>query len=182
MPYIKYIVYAPLSVFCLVWFFSAIKKSEKHEMTMSLGALTVITLCFDTFWDLIPLNVWTLNDIPPLKIIGLSILSISGVTAALTVATMIILGKPKKGWEETTQLIEWGTFSLIRHPLYFAAFLAALGIFLVDINLISIVALIICTPLFFLSAYFEDQWNLDKFGEAYRRYQVKTKMFFPFIY
>jgi protein-S-isoprenylcysteine O-methyltransferase Ste14 len=115
-------------------------------------------------------------------VLGFTILGISVVLALTVFFTMIRLGKPKRGWEETTQLIEKGAFALVRHPLYSSGFIASTGVFLTKISIFSTFITCVSGILFFLSAFYEDKWDEDKFGEPYRRYQENTKLFIPFLY
>jgi protein-S-isoprenylcysteine O-methyltransferase Ste14 len=105
-------------------------------------------------------------------------------SAYLIVSSFIHLkrrGKPVKGWEETTVLIDSGVYRIMRHPMYFGTALWAVGMALVQQSLMAIVLgvmVIICT---FTASRGEDKKMIQKFGNEYREYMKKTPMwFFPF--
>jgi protein-S-isoprenylcysteine O-methyltransferase Ste14 len=179
---VKYIIFAAVEIGVLVWVIEAIRSRVRHEITMSIGYFLFMALCFENFASLLPFQYWKLGSILSLRIIGFVLLGIGIVIALTAFFTMKILGKPKKGWEDTTQLIETGIFSLTRHPIYFAAFLGSTGVFLIKISIFSIILVCVSDVLFFLAAFYEDKWNEEKFGKAYKEYQKKTKLFIPFIY
>jgi protein-S-isoprenylcysteine O-methyltransferase Ste14 len=85
------------------------------------------------------------------------------------------------GVEKTTELVEVGAYRYIRHPIYSSFLPGALGVFLKDASwaggvLTGIV--IICTV---LAAKTEETENILYFGDAYRNYMKRTKMFIPFL-
>lgn len=180
---VKYIIFAAVEICIIIfWMAGAIRSKVRHEITMSIGYFLFIALCFENFGSLLPFQYWEVGSILALKIIGFALLGISVVIALTAFLTMKILGRPKKGWEDTTQLIESGIFSLVRHPIYFAAFLASTGVFFIKISILSIILVCVSDILFFLAAFYEDKLDEEKFGEAYKEYKNKTKLFIPFIY
>ncbi|MBL7136768.1 MAG: isoprenylcysteine carboxylmethyltransferase family protein [Candidatus Marinimicrobia bacterium] len=158
------------------------KKQEKHEMAISIAMFCLLTLWFELVFGVFEFKYWILPEIKTLKIIGSIVSSLGAVVFIVTVITMKLLGKPGKGWEQTTVLIKTGLFSIIRHPLYFAVFLAILGFFMMQISTLSIALFIVGSICSFLAAKFEDKWDLEKFGEPYSEYISKSKLFFPFFY
>lgn len=178
----KYLIFAAIEIAILFWIIGAIKNKIRHDIAMAVGYFLFISLCFENFGNLFSFQYWELCNITTLKIIGFILLGISIIIALTTFFTMKSLGKPEKGWENTTQLIEKGIFSLVRHPIYFAAFLASTGVFLIKVSLFSVIIVCISDTCFFLAAFYEDKWNKEKFGEDYEKYKKKTKLFIPFIY
>lgn len=179
---VTYIIFIGIELGVLAWIIGALKTKVRHEITMSIGYFLFIILCFENFAGLLHLQFWQSQDIFILKIIGFVLLGISIVIAATAMLTMKILGKPEKGWESTTQLIEKGIFALIRHPIYFAAFLASAGVFLIKVSLFSIIIACVTNISFVLSTIYEDKWDEEKFGEDYRKYKERTKLFVPFVW
>jgi protein-S-isoprenylcysteine O-methyltransferase Ste14 len=91
-------------------------------------------------------------------------------------------GKPKDQLEDTTKLITSGLFKYIRHPLYLSLILLGFGIMAKHagpaqwiLALVNFVALI-------LTARVEEKEMIMKFGDDYKKYMEKTKMFIPFIF
>lgn len=179
---VKYIIFAAVEIGILFWVIGALRNKMRHEIAMSVGYFLFISLCFENFGNLLPFQYWELSDIITLKIIGFLLLGISIIIALTAFLTIKFLGKSKKGWESTTQLIEKGIFSLVRHPIYFAAFLASTGAFLIKVSVFSIIIACISDICFFLAAFYEDKWDEEKFGEDYKKYKKRTKLFIPFIY
>ena len=179
---IKYVIFAAIEIAILIWVIGAIRSKILHEIAMSIGYFLFIIICFENFGNLFSFNYWNLGYIIALKIIGFLLFGMSIIIALTAFITMKTLGKPKKGWEDTTQLIEKGIFSLIRHPIYFAAFLASTGILLIKFSIFSIIIACISNICFFLAAVHEDKWDEEKFGNNYKEYIKKTKLFIPFIY
>lgn len=182
MLLLKYILFFVIELGIIIfWLIPVIKIKEKHEIMMATGALLFIFLYFESFGKLLGINYWAYES-TLFGYIGIVVLLLAALIFIISSTTMRMLGKPKKGWEHTTQLIEKGIFSIIRHPIYFSSLLALLGVFMMKISIISIIILPIGTVCFFLSAKYEDQWNREKFGEIYDAYRQRTRMFIPFIY
>jgi protein-S-isoprenylcysteine O-methyltransferase Ste14 len=98
------------------------------------------------------------------------------LSIALFIASVVLLwkrGKPKKGWEETTELSTGGLHGLVRHPMQLGVVLAALGIVLMKP---AAPVVILCVPPAVLgvrAACAEDAYNTSKFGGRYLEY-MKT--------
>ncbi|MFH1941549.1 MAG: isoprenylcysteine carboxylmethyltransferase family protein [bacterium] len=182
MNLIQYLVYVVCTAYIVWWLVGAIHRKEKHEITMAAGAWLFITLCFESFGEVFGLDYWTLESPSFLKMIAAVFLVSSGAIFFISSQTMRRKGKPEKGWEQTTELIDTGIFGVVRHPIYFSAFVGLLGVFLMRVSLLSVILAPIGGVLFLLSARYEDQYNEKKFGPMYRAYRERTKFFIPFIY
>jgi len=85
------------------------------------------------------------------------------------------------GIEKTTQLVATGAYRYVRHPMYSSFQLAAVGVFLKDISWTGAfltASVIVCAV---LTAKIEEKENILYYGDAYRDYTKKTKMFIPFL-
>jgi len=182
MVFVKYGAYSVCTLYIVWWLKGAIRRRETHEVTMALGAWLFITLCFESFGRISSLSYWTVEPTTATNVLGFVFLGVSGLIFLITSHTMRRKGKPKKGWEQTTELIEIGIFSVVRHPIYFASLLAILGVLLLKISLFSIVVTPAAGVLFFLSAWYEDRYDERKFGPKYRQYRKRTHLFIPFVY
>jgi protein-S-isoprenylcysteine O-methyltransferase Ste14 len=101
------------------------------------------------------------------------------ITIALALITFVTLrskGKPKKGVEDTTVLIEGTIFGVICHPLYLGFTLWGIGQILAIQSIISVVLVIIAVFCSWMAAKKEDEFNLKKFGDSYREYMQKITM------
>jgi len=85
------------------------------------------------------------------------------------------------GFEKTTVLIESGIFKHVRHPMYSSLLFLAWGILLrnIDVTLLIVVLIATCSCIF--AALMEEEKNIAYFGERYRHYMLKTKMFIPYV-
>ena len=90
-------------------------------------------------------------------------------------------GLPDGDFENTTQLITIGAYSYIRHPLYCSLLLGGFGAFLKAFSIAGFVLLIILAGSVFVTGKIEEAENLKKFGEEYRKYMKRTKMFIPYL-
>lgn len=79
-------------------------------------------------------------------------------------------------------LVTTGPYSLVRHPLYTSYILAWVAGVLAS-NLYLIVPTIGMFVLYFRAAKHEEETLLkSQFGEEYRSYVARTKMFIPFVF
>ena len=90
-------------------------------------------------------------------------------------------GKPGQNFENTTRLVTTGLYKYVRHPMYASLLFLGWGMFLKDINPISIVVIIIITIALFLTCKVEEKEMLKRFGEEYKNYMNKTKRWIPYI-
>ncbi len=111
-----------------------------------------------------------------LQVIGIVLICITIALALITFITLKIKGKPKKGVENTTVLIEGTIFSMARHPLYLGFALWGVGQILAIQSIISLVLGVIAVFCSWMAAKKEDEFNLKKFGDSYRKYMQKVPM------
>ena len=84
--------------------------------------------------------------------------------------------------EKTTKLVTAGIYRYIRHPLYSSLFFLGWGVFFKQISFLSVCLVIAATVFLTLTAKIEEAENLSYFGDAYKSYMKKTKMFIPFLF
>ena len=100
------------------------------------------------------------------------------------------VGKPQKSserkelfqFEKTTELIDTGLFRYIRHPLYGSLILLTWGIFLKNVTLPLLILTLLATVLFYLTALYDEKECIQFFGEKYRIYMKRSRMFIPFVW
>jgi protein-S-isoprenylcysteine O-methyltransferase Ste14 len=85
------------------------------------------------------------------------------------------------GFEKTTELVDSGIFGYIRHPLYSSLLFLTWGILLKHVTLFLLVVALLATAFLFATALMEEKENIAFFGEKYKAYMKRTKMFVPFI-
>ena len=77
------------------------------------------------------------------------------------------------------QVIDWGVFSFVRHPMYLGVLLIMIGLFFWSFSLISIC---IWGGFFFFydrMASYEEEDLIRRFGEYYIEYQRRVGKWFP---
>ena len=85
-------------------------------------------------------------------------------------------------FEKTTKLVESGVFRYIRHPLYGSLLFLSIGIFLKHPALIPTIVTLFSLVMYYLTARMDEKECIAYFGEAYRAYMKRTKMFIPFVF
>jgi protein-S-isoprenylcysteine O-methyltransferase Ste14 len=99
-------------------------------------------------------------------------------------------GKPSKARddpslisiERTTELVTTGAYRYIRHPIYSSFLFGAWGVFLKHLSLVSALLALLTTLFAVMSAKREESENASYFGDEYRDYMKRTKMFIPFLF
>lgn len=84
--------------------------------------------------------------------------------------------------EKTTQLVTTGVFKYVRHPLYSSLLLLAWGVFFKRPTWVAGAVALGATAFLVATARAEEVENIRFFGEAYRIYMQRTKMFIPFVF
>ena len=92
------------------------------------------------------------------------------------------VGRPRKGIEDTTQLVRVGAYRTIRHPLYSSLLLLAWGTFFKGPSLLGGALAAAATGFLVATARTEEAENLQKFGAEYAAYMEETRMFLPFLF
>ena len=85
-------------------------------------------------------------------------------------------------FERTSQLVTGGIYSLIRHPLYCSLLLLTWGICCKQLNLLTVVLALLASGLLYLAAKRDEAECIEFFGQAYRDYMQRTKMFVPYVF
>ena len=83
--------------------------------------------------------------------------------------------------EKTTVLVTAGTYKFIRHPLYCSFIFLTWSTFLVVPSWLGGSLAMLATLCLIVAAKVEERENIDFFGDAYRDYMKRTKMFIPFV-
>jgi protein-S-isoprenylcysteine O-methyltransferase Ste14 len=89
--------------------------------------------------------------------------------------------EPLLGFEKTTVLVTDGIYGYIRHPLYSSLLFLNWGIFFKDPSLLGLALAVTASLFLILTARAEEKEDIGYFGEAYREYMTRSKMFVPFI-
>ena len=136
------------------------------------------------------LNFWFVDPFSAAQIFSWILL----VIALYLVITGVILlkkrGKPNLGrdekllfhFEKTSELIDTGIYSYIRHPLYASLLCLTWGIFLKQTTAPLLFVALLSTFFLLLTALFDEKECLIFFGDKYKVYMSHTKRFIPFLF
>ena len=86
------------------------------------------------------------------------------------------------GIEKTTRLVTSGIYRYIRHPLYSSLLLLAWGVFFKSLSWVGGGLAAGATIFLIVTAKVEETEDLRYFGDPYRIYKQRTKMFIPFLF
>jgi protein-S-isoprenylcysteine O-methyltransferase Ste14 len=83
---------------------------------------------------------------------------------------------------EEDQLVQWGPYAIVRHPIYAGLLLALSGTTLTLGTMASYLGLAAGVAAFMMRASLEETALGKHFDEAYRDYQQRTKKIIPFVW
>ena len=157
--------------FILQWITRSIPKRRIFEIYAGCSIAVCLTLqVFGLFGSYQKANSQVLQSF------GYILILIAIVLALITFITFGSKGKPIKGLEETTVLIEGTIFGVIRHPLYLGFALWGIGQILITQNITSMILGIVAIFCSWMASRKEDEFNVNKFGDSYREYMKKVPM------
>ena len=111
------------------------------------------------------------------------VLLFSSFTLALHALFLYFTTARPNGYFENAQtMVTRGVYKHIRHPMYASLLLLTWGIFCKDLTLQTTLVTEVATLLLFTTAKVEESENIHRFGEEYRLYMKRTKMFIPVIF
>jgi len=84
-------------------------------------------------------------------------------------------------FERTSELISSGIYHYIRHPLYASLLFLAWGAYLKEISWISTVFVVLASASLLVTAIMDERECIQYFGDQYKDYMRRTKMFIPFV-
>lgn len=88
---------------------------------------------------------------------------------------------PMLGFEKTTMLVTSGIYRYIRHPMYSSLIFLSWGFFFKQPSVAGSALAIAASIFMIATARSEERENINYFGEAYREYMKRSRMFVPFI-
>jgi len=132
---------------------------------------------------------WHVDTNSTHQIIAGLLFSISLALVIYSVALLQLSGNPDAKrddiplleFEKTTALVTTGLYRYIRHPMYSSLFFLCWGFFFKQPSLAGGILAVIATSFLVATARVEEIENIRYFGEEYKAYMKRTKMFVPFI-
>lgn len=158
------------------WIIQAVLRRIISEIYMHFGLgifFTVLTLelmvgnagawlRFDTWW---------------LEIIGFLLFIPSGILVFGSMRELKRKGKSETGdFTATTTLIDTGVYSIIREPMTLGMAIWSIALIILFQSLVSLVLGAVSFLCFWMSARTEDEYNIRKFGEAYKEYSRRVPL------
>lgn len=107
---------------------------------------------------------------------GWGILWVSAIFGWLPIITLKRWGGVAKGksYIHTTQVVDRGIYSIVRHPQYLAGILMGLALALIAQHWIVSVFGVAAVVVYYASTFDEEKRVLEKFGEDYSRYAQRV--------
>jgi protein-S-isoprenylcysteine O-methyltransferase Ste14 len=146
---------------------------------------------WETILILFLMNVedWFVDPLSFRQIISLTFLVVSLVLIYQGVQAFRKKGKVDQkridphlvGIEKTTELVTSGLYHYLRHPFYSSLLFLCWGIFLKRVHWIGVILALITTIFLVIVARKEERENIEYFGDQYKEYRQRTKMFIPYI-
>ena len=156
------------------WFVS-IREKRYHGIPrfFAFEGLLVLGLLNSPVWFKDPLSI--------LQVISWFLLILSLYYAIAAFGLIFRHGKPVQNFENTTRLVTTGLYHFVRHPMYGSLLFLGWGGFLKDINLYTIILILIISIALFITCKAEEREMMKKFGDEYKVYMKKTKMWIPMM-
>lgn len=147
---------------------------------------------FEAILCLVVLNLprWFHRPAAPLQIVSWVLLIASLFVGAHGIYLLRQLGRPTRPpaespdfrFEHTSNLVTVGVYRYIRHPLYASLLYLTWGAALKDLSAGTVTLALAATVFLVATAKAEETENLVRFGDAYREYMARTRLFIPFVF
>jgi protein-S-isoprenylcysteine O-methyltransferase Ste14 len=180
----RLLVFFILSIPIILFSWRTIIKPRCHGFYRFIGWECILWLLIENirYWFIDPFSIY--------QIIAWICLIYSVVLLIPGVILMKKLGKPKNDrddsalyeFEQTSELIESGIFKYVRHPLYGSLFFLTWGAYFKNPELDLLIISIFASIAFIITAKIEEKEDIAFFGEKYREYMKRSRMFIPYIF
>ena len=174
MDYIL-IITGTVLIILFSWFLS-IKYKRYHGIARFFAFESVFILVFLNY------KVWFIDPFSPFQLASWIMLTLSVFVVIDGYLLLKRRGKPDSNFENTSLLVESGIYGYIRHPLYLSIFLFGTGAMLKDPKPVQLVLGVVNLIAVYITARIEEKEMILKFGDDYRHYMTRTKMFIPLIF
>jgi protein-S-isoprenylcysteine O-methyltransferase Ste14 len=180
----KLIVFGILSLFVIIASLRSLTNMKSHGFYRFFSWECIAWLIASNY------SFWFVHPFSFNQIISWFLLFYS---AYLVIAGMLLIknvGKPNPvrdeknlfGFEKTTELIDTGVFNYIRHPLYASLIFLTWAVYLKNPTLFLFLIALISTNFLYFTSKIDENECISYFGEKYKNYIKRTRMFIPFIF
>jgi len=125
----------------------------------------MIILGIAFFLNIIVINLFPSN-IEELVVVGYTILGIGALLYILSVFTL-----RRKG---VSNIVDSGIYGIVRHPMYLGAMIMFFSHVFLGQNWIVAIGTIVAIVCCYLISLSDEEQNLEKFGDDYKRYMEKV--------
>ncbi|MFX1316053.1 MAG: methyltransferase family protein [Promethearchaeota archaeon] len=167
--FIPLIIWIAIMIYCSYWVLSVLKTKIKYEISEALALAFYFTAALlGQYFELFYQNLF-------LTITGFVLIFIG---IFIFISQVIIMKKYGQGkhWEDTSVIIMKGWFKYMRHPMYFGLAVADIGVIIWIPSFFSIIFALLSFILCLMSSIWEDKINITKFGDAYKEFMEKVKL------
>ncbi len=179
----KFILFGILSLLIIIISWRTLFDFKSHGFYRFMSWECILWLFVSNY------KYWFKYPFSFLQIISWILLIISVYLVIAGVMTMKKMGKPTKErddntlykFEKTTELVDKGIFSYIRHPLYSSLLFLTWGIYFKHTAYMLLVVALGSTVLLYLTALYDEKECIKIFGDRYKQYMKQTKRFIPFV-
>lgn len=162
----------------------ALRNRQSHGFYRFFGWEAILALV------LLNVDRWFSDPFSTQQLVSWFLLSTSLILVVLGLQLLLMRGKPDSSREDealftlekTTQLVTTGIYRYLRHPIYGALIYGAWGVFFKQPSWIAGLLALIATLFLTLTSKVEETENISYFGDEYREYMKRSKMFVPFLF
>lgn len=139
---------------------------------------------------LLNVDAWFRDPFSWYQVVSWVLLTVSGFLVIYGVLLLHLRGRqdPRRQdaslmeFEKTTELVTVGIYRYIRHPMYSSLMFLAWGVFFKAPSWIGGGLAVAATGFLVTAGSMEEAEDIRFFGQAYRDYMKRTKMFVPWLF
>jgi len=159
-----------------IWIIQAIREHIASEIYMHIG-LGIIFSLLALELTIGKHGAWTHFEIFWLEVIGWILYIPSAILVFGSIIELKHKGKPKSAdFTATTTFIDSGIYSFFRQPMTLGAAIGSVALVLDFQSILAVILGLVSLFCFWMSAIKESEYNIRKFGDAYKEYMKKVPM------
>jgi protein-S-isoprenylcysteine O-methyltransferase Ste14 len=170
-------VYVIIGTVFILWYswYESLRHGRKHGYPRFFAFESILCLVFINAHD------WFHDPFSLLQLASWLLLLVSIFFAVYGFYHLYTRGEPVGDFENTAKIVSTGLYRSIRHPLYASLLFLGTGAFLKSVTSATCILAIINAIALFITAKMEEGEMVERFGDEYRSYMSRTKMFVPFV-
>jgi protein-S-isoprenylcysteine O-methyltransferase Ste14 len=180
----KLIIFGFLSVVAVIFSWRNLLNIKSHGFYRLFSWLWIIWLFSSNY------KFWFDDPFSAKQIFSWIFLLVSVYLVIAGVILMLKIGKPSKTrddktlfqFEKTSELVDTGLYKYIRHPIYSSLIYLTWGIFLKNTSYENLIFALFSTIFLYITAINDEKECINYFGDKYKDYMNRSKMFIPFLF